>query len=174
MCCYSTVVLDLKPYLKEYVLNNLMDENGVANDLLMTIIKPHIKRIPKEGYIPEPFVENERLIQVKIPSIKHPYSYDGGVYIPKRFLSDIRVAIFYHFKDKLFQYLDDKIRYNREIKLCIYDFCSFYKINQYGSVYETFKKQYYRHEKKLQNISSKSVPKSSLRMSLKSTLIFLL
>ena len=158
MCENLTVTIKLKPYLKEYIqckFNGRMDER---NNLIISIIKPFLERIPV-GYRHKKNVNTEELLIIPLPVIDK--FWDGKVYVSDENLENIERIIYAHFKDALFSYLDDKTRYTPEIKKCILQFCSDNNITFNSTNYDTLKKAYYRARKK-HNIFKQTVPVMSL------------
>lgn len=155
-----TVKIRLKPYLKEYIECKLGNRYDERNNLILTIIKPFVQRIPSD-YKSSRAINKDELLEVKIPIHMKCETRDGKYYINDDNLDDIERIVYAHFKDALFSFMEDKVRYNPEIKKCLLQFCSDNNITFNKTNYDTLKKAYYRARKK-QNIFRVSVPKMSL------------
>jgi hypothetical protein len=155
-----TVEIKLKPYLKEYIECKLANRYDERNNLILTIIKPFLERIPSD-YKPKKSTCQDEILEIKIPIHMKCETRDGKFYISEENQDNIERIVYAHFKDALFSYIDDKIRYNSEIKKCLLQFCSDNNITFNNTNYDTLKKAYYRARKKI-NIFRVSVPNLSL------------
>jgi len=164
-----TIDIQLRPYLKEYIDCKFSLRYDERNNLVHAIIKPFIKRIPL-NYKPKECEKNKVILTIEIPKHMRVETRDGKYYIPDESQKDIERIIYAHFKDALFSFIDDKIRYTNEIKKCILQFCSDNNITFDETNYETLKKAYYRSKEKKKEKKEKSFPKSFPNLSL----IFLL
>lgn len=152
------VKIKLKPYLKEYVECRYLPTFADPKNFLRVVVKPFLERIPK-NYQYKP-CSDSNAITLSVPLLSDTYIGDGKVYISDKNQAHIERIIYAHFKDALVAYVDDKVRYEVEIKKCLLQFCSDCQITFNDTNYETLKKMYYRSKKSDKNISF-SVPKLS-------------
>jgi len=103
----------------------------------------------------------------------------GTVYISPENNEHFERILDKHFKDMFFSYVDDKIRYTRQVKRVIMQFCSDYNFTFNDINYEMLKKSYYRKcvEKKTKKVANKvslTCPSGVTESFLIKTLAFLL
>ena len=153
------VTVKIKPWLKEFLICKFGHPvSAERNSLPGALLGPLLEYTP-ENFIPQKYNEDES-IDLEIPRDLTKYarrSDYGNVYV-----SDYNQQIFQRgvselFKEVLFNYMDDKIRYegvqrSSNMKDCIYQFCIDYKITFNAIQYENLKKMYYRHRKKRSNV----------------------
>lgn len=153
------ITVKIKPWLKEFLVCKF-GEPVIAerNSLTGALIGPLLEYTP-DNYIPVKYLREES-IEIDVPRdlTKNATRTDfGNVYV-----SDYNQQIFERgvselFKEILFNYMNDKIRYENRFrssnfKDCIYQFCIDYNISFNSIQYENLKKMYYRHRKKREKL----------------------
>jgi hypothetical protein len=163
-----TVTVKLKPYLQEYLACKSNDNvNGSLKTFLGAIVRPFIDYLPPEG---DPYFykklegyKKEDFLEITVPVYKGMDTRNGTAYMPESNFRDFERIINVHFWDLFYNYVDDKIRYNKRIKRIIIQFCTDYHITYNRLTYDMLKKAYYRKSIKkksgiLATISSLSCP----------------
>jgi hypothetical protein len=164
----QTITIKLKPWLQEFLICSLQD-HGVASkrNVIGAMLTPFLEYAPVDYTYH--FLEGEEFITFELPDHiagKNPRS--GSLVVSHENQKNFERMLDVYFKDLFYNYIDDKIRYNREIKKCIYQFCADYNLTFNNVSYEMLKKSYYRRRKQ------KKTEKSSAKMSLRCPLIFLM
>lgn len=152
----QTLTIKLKPYLQEYLRCKLKDPEISNRNIIGALLNPFIEYIPKDVVIKPQTGEEYITFPIRWGSSSKKNN-QRGVYVSEQNQKDFERILSLHFKDIFFSYIDDKIRYNKEIKKCILQFCMDYKISFNNITYDMLKKSYYRQKK-----SEKSVGKFSL------------
>ena len=168
------VTVKIKPWLKEFLQCRFGDPVLALSKNMPGVLIASLVEYTPEGYVPEKYLPDESM-DVDIPrdlAFSAPRSDLGNIYLPKlnqiRFESSVSVI----FKDELFYFLDDKIRYegkhrSSNMKDCIYQFCIDNKVRYNHIQYENLKKMYYRYRQ-----SHEIAKKRGRILSLVSPLIF--
>lgn len=154
-----SIIISVKPYIREFIVSR-MNENASASlkNFLGAIIIPFLERMPR-GAMPTIGCGEDKIeIDVKYLDIKFNLNVRGNVYISARNQENIGRILEAYFNDLLFQYVDDKRRYDLlidgrrfnkgQLKKIILQFCFDNSIPFNAMNYETLKKKYYRKEKK--------------------------
>ena len=149
-----TITIKLKPYLQEFIICALRDETPKASrsHFIGAILSPLLEYTPKD-HIPKP-VKGEDYVTLPLP--REAFGIEtrrGTVYMSEENQRIFERTMRIYFKSIFFQFVDDKIRYNRQIKECILMFCAHYQISFNKINYEMLKKSYYRHRKSLKKRS---------------------
>ncbi len=148
-----TVQIRIKPYLKEY-LNcraNFMNDNSGLHSFVQLIIKPLLKKVPKDKVITPMRGDDvytfdlRRMDDFDVRS----YNYYMTDYNQKYFQRTIRQ----HFIEVLMNYTRDKIRSGKTLKEVILQFCADYSITFDKTNYDTLQKMIYRCTKKCKKIA---------------------
>ena len=163
-----SVYVKLRPYLQEYLIcksnNNL---KASQTEFVGTIIRPFITLLPEGG---DPFFftklkdyHKDDYVEITLPNYRSKDIRNNTVYFPESNYKDFERIISVHFWDLFYNYVNDKIRYNKRIKRVIIQFCTDYNITYNRLTYEMLKKAYYRRKIKksmesLTNFSSLSCP----------------
>lgn len=168
----QTITIKLKPHLQEFIKCKLGDESAEAKKtgLIGAILSPLVEYAPKDKVIKQE--QGPDFITFELPAYMGQTLKDtrnGTVYISEQNQREFERILNNYFKDVFFQYVDDKIRYTKEIKKCILNFCADYYISFNNITYEMLKKSYYRRKKK---VNTREIFTS--KMSLSCPLIFLL
>lgn len=165
----QTITVKLKPWLQEFLTCSLQDAAVASKkNVIGAMITPFLEYAPA-SYVP---VTNkgEEFITFELPDhIAGKNPKNASLVITEENQKNFERMLDVYFKDIFYNYIDDKIRYNREIKKCIYQFCADYKITFNNVSYEMLKKSYYRREKR-----QKKTKLISAKLSLKCPLIFLM
>lgn len=160
----ATVTVKMKPYLVEFAKCKMGNGLFANSEIVTKIVKPFIRRMPKDyKYFPE-FGSN--ILEVPVSLFSDLYTADNKIYITPVDQASIARTFEAHFDDALFSYVSDKVRYNAELKKCFFQFCDDYNISWENLNYDMMKKKYYRFRekksKKMNFSSSFSVPNLSL------------
>lgn len=144
------ITVKLKPYLQEFIICALRDEAPKASrsHFIGAILSPLLEYTPKD-HIPKPGKSEE---YVTLPLPREAFGVEtrrGTVYVSEHNQRIFERTMRIYFKSIFFQFVDDKIRYNRQIKQCILMFCTHYQISFNKINYEMLKKSYYRYRKSL-------------------------
>jgi len=146
-----TVQLRIKPYLKEY-LNcraNYMNDNSGLHSFVQLIIKPLLKKVPKDKVITP--MRGDDVFTFDLRRMDdfdlRSYNYFISDYNQKLFQRIIRQ----HFVEVLINYTRDKIQSGRNLKEVILQFCADYSITFDKTNFETLQKIIYRSSKKCKN-----------------------
>ena len=148
-----TVTVRLRPYLQEYLLCKMGNKvDGSLKSFIGTIVRPFITYLPLGG---DPYFykkldgyKQEEYFEIELPFYDGINHRRGTVYMPESNFKDFERIISVHFWDLFYNYVDDKIRYNKRIKRVIIQFCTDYHITYNYVTYEMLKKSYYRRKKK--------------------------
>jgi hypothetical protein len=169
------VSVKIKPWLKEFLECKLGDPVPASKqNWVGAMIGPLVKYTP-EDYKPEKYPD-EQTLRIEIPRDMAPTAMRsdlGNIYVNQEGQIRFEYGVASLFKDELFHYLDDKIRYNvrhrsSNMKACIYQFCIDHHVRFDNITYENLKKMYYRQRKKREKENIKG-----RLMSLAGPLIFL-
>ena len=154
----SSITIKLKPWLQEYLMCKLNDPtlNASNKNIIGALLTPFLEYTPK-GLYPKNN-KGKDYITFKLPNwLGKKDNRNGTVYISDENQKNFERILMVHFKDCFFSYIDDKIRYTKQIKICILQFCADHNISFNNITYEMLKKSYYRRKK-----SQKSTMKLSL------------
>lgn len=143
------VVVRLRPYLQEYLTCKFEnDVTGSMKNIVGASLRPFLKYIPENkgpfdykrvpGYNPKYFFE------IPIPHYQFVNKRHFTLYLPPNHYHFFEQIIYFHFWEVFYGYVDDKIRYNSQIKLAILQFCLDYNLTFNEITYEMLKKSYYR------------------------------
>jgi len=143
----ASVIIQMKPYLVEFAKCKM--GNGVFSnsEIITKIVKPFVRRMPK-NYNHIQVKPGADILEIPIPLISDLYVGDNKIYIAPCDHQNIARIFEAHFNDTLFSYVNDKVRYNAELKKCFLQFCSDYNISWEYVNYDMMKKKYYRFNKK--------------------------
>jgi hypothetical protein len=168
------VTIKLKPYLQDFVRGFLNDDvvKASTRNFIGKMLRIFIQYYPKD-YKPV-FAKSVYHITIELHFFTNTVDLRGNVYMSEENQRSFESMLDDFFKNLFYQYMDDKIRYNDEIKKCIIDFCDFYNITYSVINYEMLKKSYYRHRDKTGGKISKKGRKKSNSLSLNCPLFFLL
>ena len=150
--CY-TITIKLEPYLQEYITCKLDDPVASSRNILGAIIKPFVEKRPPD-VAPE-FPKGPKYFTLELKRENSVEIRRGSYYITAENQRHIERILKAHFRDALFSFIDDKIRYTlvdqsgrtlrgNKIKNVILQFCSENNITFSRLNYETLKKNYYR------------------------------
>lgn len=165
----QTITIRLKPWLQEFLVCSLHDP-GVASkkNVIGAMLTPFLEYAPCD-YRPING-KGEEYISFELPDhIAGKNPKNSSLIVSDENQKNFERMLDLYFKDLFYNYIDDKIRYNREIKKCIYQFCADYCITFNSVSYEMLKKSYYRRTKR-----EKKTKIISAKMSLSCPLIFLM
>ena len=144
----QTLTVKLKPYLQEFLICKLADEASEASkrNLIGAMLDPLVQYAPRD-YVFEK-KEGPEFITFELPyDIGGKDPRGSAIVISEENQNKFERLLSMYFKDIFFRYVDDKIRYKREIKKCILMFCGDYNISFNEITYEMLKKAYYRFKK---------------------------
>lgn len=156
------VTVKIKPWLKEFLECRFGDPvQASKQNLVGVLIAPLVDYTPGD-YQHEVFTEAESL-KIEIPrdlAVRAARSDNGNIYVTRENQQRFEAGVAVVFKDQLFFYLDDKIRYegkerSSNMKDCIYQFCIDNKIKFDAVSYENLKKMYYRYRKRQENANKR-------------------
>ncbi len=144
-----TITVKLKPYLQEFLICKLGEAatNATPKHVIGAIIAPMLEYAGKED-LPR-YETGQQCITFELPNCvggKNIRSY--SVFMPPEKQEEFQRILSLYFKDVFYQYVNDKLRYEKQIKKCILSFCTFYNITFNKITYEMLKKSYYRYKKK--------------------------
>jgi hypothetical protein len=153
-----------KPHLREYIRHTQQADTSTKN-IVGALLAPFVEPRPK-GVAPD-FSEGDERVSICLLGTHMSggsVNYRGVVYVSERNQRNFERALDGVFDSLFFGYVDDKVRYEAEIKKCILQFCSDYGLSFNSDVYEMLKKRYYRERKKREakKILPKIVPNMSL------------
>ncbi len=165
----QTITLKLKPYLQEFLVCKLHDNAHIASrkNLIGAMLAPLIEYTPKDHVFERK--KGPDYFTLEITQNLGLKDNRGNLYISETNLAHFERSLKIYFNEIFLSYVNDKVRYNNEIKKCILMFCSDYNISFNYITYEMLKKKYYREQK-----NSKKQKKLSPKLSLCCPLIFLL
>ena len=165
----TTITIRLKPWLQEFLICSLEDPAVASKkNVIGAMLTPFLEYAPSD-YIVK-MNKGEEYITFELPEhIAGKNARNGSLIVTEENQRNFERMLDVYFKDLFFNYVDDKIRYNSEIKKCIYQFCADYKLSFNNVSYEMLKKSYYRRRKK-----QKKTKKYSAKLSLSCPLIFLM
>jgi hypothetical protein len=149
-----TITIKIKPYLQEFIICALGDEAPKASrrNFIGAILSPLLEYTPQD-HVPRQ-IKGEDSFTFPLP--REAYGKEtrrGTLYVSKENQLIFERILRIYFKSIFFQFVDDKIRYNRQIKDCILMFCAHYQITFNKINYEMLKKSYYRYRKSLKKRS---------------------
>ena len=139
-----TITLKMKPYLQEYVLSQLGNPIATKRAVIGRLIRAFIELRPPN--IP-PLVNSDiNHITFILPQY-NDLNIKANLWISPRNQRIIEDILMDHFKNMFYDYMDDRVRFYRNFKRVIIQFCvdkgfTFAYIN-----YEMMKKDYYRRRK---------------------------
>lgn len=144
----QTLTLKLKPYLQEFLICKLADEASVASskNLIGAILGPLIEYAPKDYVFTKK--SGPTHITFKIPQNLNLKDNRGNIYISNANQKNFERTLKLYFTEIFIAYVNDKIRFNNEIKKSILMFCTDYNISFTHITYEMLKKKYYRFQTK--------------------------
>ena len=151
-----TITIRLKPYLQEFLKSQMETELiSSKKNFLGIILAQYIEYTPKD-YIPPKYDEDDPFItKVIIPhKIGGKDIRNNTIYISEKNQKAFEKVLTAYFNDIFYNYMRDKVRYTKEIKKCILNFCSDYHLTFDNVSYETLKKSFYRHQKKIKKLNT--------------------
>lgn len=155
----QTITIKLKPYLQEYLTCKLDGSLTVSqSNIIGVMMAPLLEYCPKD-YRPENVKDKKLRFTLVLEDGIGGKRIHRGIYISEKNQKMFEKMLEMHFFDLFFSYVDDKIRYKKEIKKCILQFCMDYNLTFNDISFEMLKKRYYR--RKILN-KGKSVHKLSL------------
>jgi hypothetical protein len=157
-----------KPHLREYIRNTQQADTSTKN-IVGALLAPFIE--PRPAEISPDFSGGNERVTIELCGTHAsgvPTNYRGIVYVSERNQRNFERALDNVFDAMFYSYVDDKVRYEVEIKKCILQFCNDHGMSFNSDVYEMLKKRYYRERKKRE--AKKTLPKIVPQLSL----IFLL
>jgi hypothetical protein len=152
--CEHLVVVRLKPYLQEYLTCKFKkDFTGSMKNFVGASLRPLLAYVPENktpvDYKKLPGYDPKYFIEIPLPHYKFICKKRHNIYLPPNHFHHFENIIYLLFWEVFFAYVDDKIRYNSQAKLAIYQFCIDYDITFNKMTYETLKKSYYRKRLKI-------------------------
>jgi hypothetical protein len=165
----QTITIKLKPWLQEFLTCSLQDPTVASKtNIIGTLLTPFLEYAPAD-YVPD-LHNTEETISFELPDhIANKNPKRGTLYLSEDNQKNFERVMDRYFKDLFYNYIDDKIRYNKQIKTCIYQFCADYRITFNNVSYEMLKKSYYRRHDR-----QKKHKKTGAKLSLMCPLIFLM
>ncbi len=147
-----SVTIKLKPYLQEFLKCKLQQAATMASTkhFIGATIAPLLEysdknTMPQMGSGPE-------YISFELPHwIGGKNIRNHSVYMPEKNQEEFQRILSMYFREVFYQYVDDKIRFQRQAKKCILSFCTYYNISFDRITFEMLKKSYYRYRKKKKN-----------------------
>lgn len=162
-----SVRLYMKPYLVEFARCMLSNSQFSNQNLIVKIVKPFIRRAPVT-YKHQQITSSSDCLEISLPLLSDLNITDNKVFIHPRDMKSISGIFQSHFDSMLFFYVQDKIRYNKELKKCMYQFIADLDMSHEFVSYEMLKKKYYRFSLKKEHknnfILSHSVPSLSFTL----------
>jgi hypothetical protein len=146
-----------KPHLREYIRYTNQQSTSTKN-IVGALLAPLVE--PRPQGAPPDFSGGSERVEIELAGTHAAgvgTDYRGVVYVSKRNQQSFERALDRVFDALFYSYVDDKVRYEVEIKKCILQFCSEHGLSFNTDAYEMLKKRYYRERKKRE--SKKSFPK---------------
>jgi len=168
----QTITIKLKPYLQEFLVCKLGDPDISNKNIIGALMSPFLQYVPKD-YVYKP-MKGDDYISFDLNRINTRLDTRLGIYVSEEGQKDFQRVLYLHFKDIFVSFVDDKIRYTKQIKKCILQFCFDYNMTFDKISYQTLKKMYYREKKRQEEQKQKNKGKSHLNLSLNCPLLFLL
>jgi hypothetical protein len=153
-----------KRHLREYI-QRTHQANTSTKNVVGALLAPFVEPCPRS--VKPDFSGGEEQITIELSGTHAtPVStnYRGVVYVSENNQRNFERALDRVFDSLFYSYVDDKVRYEVEIKRCILQFCSDYGLSFDDDVYEMLKKRYYRERKRREE--QKSLPKIVPELSL--------
>lgn len=154
-----------KPHLRDYI-RHTSQQNTSSKHIVGALLAPFIEPRPKEVN-PEFSNGSQEAVSIELTGThagENPTNYRGIAYVSERNQRSFERALDRVFDSLLFSYIDDKVRYEMEIKKCILQFCADNGLSFNTDIYEMLKKRYYRERKR--KSAKKTLPKIVPQMSL--------
>ncbi len=150
-----TVTVKLKPYLQEFLRNELRSDHASKRNILGIILMPLLEKVPagQPPFIPK----GPEYITFSLPSTRD-IDIRGDIWISPENQAMFERYLEWHFKQLFFNYMNDKVRYCGSFKKAILQFCGDYGFAMNHINYEMLKKDYYRKRKRKE--AEKSFPLS--------------
>lgn len=152
------VTIKLKPHLQEFLLCSHGSNKVSYKDIYGSMLAPYLEYTPADK-TPTLVQQEKSFLQLELAHwLGGKEIRNGSVYVSEENQKNFERTLSLYFREIFFNYMDDKIRYNDQIKICIEKFCMDYRISFDHITYEMLKKAYYRHQlKKKDEISTTKV-----------------
>ena len=159
------IIIELKPHLAEWVKTKLNDYDIPAEqNEILRILRPYITVAPEE-YVFSPQINTPQKIRVTLPNKFAGLDTRKTLWVSPLNQKEFEKTIKLIFRNRFWDYAEDKLRYTKKIKTVILQFCADHNISFEHINYDTLKKDLYRKKKS---------KKHCRKMSLNSPLLFLL
>jgi hypothetical protein len=155
-----------KPHLRDYIRYTGQASTSTKH-IVGALLAPFVELRPPDVKPVANFGAEEQ-VSIELVGTHMPngsVNYRGVAYVSERNQQNFERALDRVFDCLFFSYVDDKVRYEVEMKKCILQFCSDHGITYDTDVYEMLKKRYYRERKKRaekKKTLPKNVPETSL------------
>ncbi len=143
-----TISIKLKPYLQEYLFCQLNTDIAYKTNIIGKLLKPLLEKRPKDVF--PHLVDSYEYIQIKLPN-NDDININGNLWVSPKNQIIFEDFLEWHFKQLFYNYMNDKVRYNKSFKSTILQFCADHNFTFAHMNYDLLKKDYYRKRKKYNN-----------------------
>lgn len=173
-----TVVIHLKPYLKEFITARFTAaELSSRKNIVGIMVQKFITYSPNGSYTPDTNGPTALVISLVAGPGYNPRR--GNAYISPKNQKELERLIYHLFKDTFHSYMADRTRYIDQtsegtIKDCILQFCVDYNLSPESVQYDSLKRDWLRHRRRQEEIedTKKNFEKRGLNLSLFSPQLF--
>lgn len=151
------VSIKIKPFLQEFLLCSHGSNKVGYRDIFGCMLAPYLEYIPADTATLPQATDDTFTLELA-QDLGGKELRNGTVYISEENQKNFERTLNLYFKSQFIHYMTDKVRYYKQIKLAIEQFCIDHHLKMDHISYEMLKKTFYRHQvQKKTNLSTGKV-----------------